>query len=284
MAKKRNTAFNTGKESESRYIVYTDGGCAFNPGGPGGYGVVIVDKKTGEINELSGGYYASTNNRMELTALITALAAIPERESAIIYSDSQYALGILTGNFSPSKNFDLVSRLQAAKKNKRIYTRWVRGHAGVKLNERCDALATEAMSAPSMKDEGFEGGPSAAAKGGAMAVQIEMPDETIRFFPEPEKHKVKEDCAAAIRRINKSENQSFKDFLQLKTGGIDGWSRADTEKEFDKRVREFVSSFFPQEAHARSCLKWYGRGLALDLAVRKELVSQEVEANAMGSR
>ena len=77
----RNNAFNPETEPEGRYIVYTDGGCAFNPGGPGGFGAVIVDTESGEINELSGGYFASTNNRMELMAMIAALSKIPKNES-----------------------------------------------------------------------------------------------------------------------------------------------------------------------------------------------------------
>lgn len=284
---KSDASSDAGMESESRYIVYTDGGCAFNPGGPGGYGAVIVDTKTGEINELSGGYFSSTNNRMELMAMIAALSEIPKNETVSLFSDSKYALGILTGQYSPSKNFDLVHKLQEARKSKKISVCWVRGHTGVDLNERCDTLASEAMAVPTMEDPGFdpaEGSRRAenpfAANGGSMGVKIELPDNLERFFPEPEKHKVKEECASGIRRLNGKDKLSFKDFANLKSGGIDGWSRANTEEEFNDAIKEYVSSFFPQESRVKSCLKWYGRGLALDLAVRKELVSQEIEANA----
>ena len=286
----RNNAFNPETEPEGRYIVYTDGGCAFNPGGPGGFGAVIVDTESGEINELSGGYFASTNNRMELMAMIAALSKIPKNESVTLYSDSRYALGILTGQYMPSKNFDLAMKLREAGRGKRISACWVQGHSGVDLNEKCDTLATEAMSAPTLEDEGFD--PSemkrrvqnpGVANGGSMAVKIELPENLEKFFPEPGKYKVKENCAAGIRRLNGKGKLSFKDFMNLKTGGIDGWSRADTEKEFGEDVKEYVESFFPQEQRVKSCLKWYGRGLALDLAVRKELVSQEIDANARGA-
>lgn len=73
-----------------RYTIYTDGGCGFNPGGPGGIGAVILNEGGKVVQEISKGYYASTNNRMELLAAIEALKTIPEGTKIKLISDSQY--------------------------------------------------------------------------------------------------------------------------------------------------------------------------------------------------
>ena len=94
----------------SEYILYADGGCAVNPGGPGGIGVVIVSKKTGEISEFSQGYRATTNNRMEIRAVIEALSRIPEGASADLYSDSQYTLNCMAGDWAKRRSCAIILR------------------------------------------------------------------------------------------------------------------------------------------------------------------------------
>ena len=131
--------------------IYTDGACRGNPG-PGGWGAVLMHD--GRERELSGADPATTNNRMELTAVIEALAALKRPVKARVYTDSQYVrLGILewvanwkkrgwkTADRKPVKNVELWQRLDAAGAPHRIHWSWVKGHSGHVENDRADELA-----------------------------------------------------------------------------------------------------------------------------------------------
>ena len=131
--------------------IYTDGACKGNPG-PGGWGALL---RYGEHErEIFGGEPLTTNNRMELTAVIRALEALKRRSIVDLYTDSQYVkLGITewlrdwkrrgwrTAAKRPVKNLDLWQRLEALLDLHEIRWHWVRGHAGHPENERADALA-----------------------------------------------------------------------------------------------------------------------------------------------
>lgn len=133
--------------------IYTDGACRGNPG-PGGWGAILVYGQT--ERELSGGEPQTTNNRMELTAVITALKALREPCEVTLTSDSQYVInGIEKGwakswwargwrkaDKTPALNPDLWGELLDLLEVHRVTFIWVRGHAGHPYNERCDALAT----------------------------------------------------------------------------------------------------------------------------------------------
>ena len=137
--------------------IYTDGACKGNPG-PGGWGVVL---RSGTIEkELFGGELVTTNNRMELTAVIQALTVLKRRCNVIIYTDSEYvrkgitewihgwkARGWRTAAKQPVKNVELWQRLDALVTNAghRIDWRWVRGHSGDPGNEHADALANRGV-------------------------------------------------------------------------------------------------------------------------------------------
>lgn len=137
--------------------IYTDGACRGNPG-PGGWGVLLL---FGERHKtLCGAEPHTTNNRMELTAVIAALEALKRPVSARVYTDSQYvrrgitewlatwkAKGWRTAGRKPVKNQDLWQRLEALSHTHRIEWHWVPGHAGVPGNERADRLANEAIDA-----------------------------------------------------------------------------------------------------------------------------------------
>ena len=145
-------------------IIYTDGAARGNPG-PGGYGAIL---KWGERSkELSAGYRRTTNNRMELMAVIAALEAL-KRESLniIIYSDSQYVVKavqegwlkkwIATQFAGGKKNKDLWMRYAELAKNHNIRFVWVRGHADNPFNNRCDELATAAADGRDLlEDTGY---------------------------------------------------------------------------------------------------------------------------------
>lgn len=146
-------------------VIYTDGSALGNPG-PGGYGIVLQFKN--QYKEVSQGYRLTTNNRMELLAIIVALEMLKVADrDVIIYSDSKYVIDSVTKGwvfgwvkkgFAGKKNADLWKRfLQIYPKNK-VKFQWVKGHANNPGNERCDALAVAAANNKSthLVDEGYE--------------------------------------------------------------------------------------------------------------------------------
>ena|ERR1700712_5280378 len=130
--------------------IYTDGASSGNPG-PGGYGVIL---RSGEhYKELSQGYRKTTNNRMELLAVIKGLEALKAPQAVTIYSDSKYVIdpiekkwiyGWVQKGFKDKKNKDLWLRFLELSKIHQIKFVWVRGHNGHPENERCDVLAVAA--------------------------------------------------------------------------------------------------------------------------------------------
>ncbi|MCL4781160.1 MAG: ribonuclease HI [Gammaproteobacteria bacterium] len=141
----------------SRVEIYTDGACRGNPG-PGGWGVLL--RARDRERELCGGELHTTNNRMELTAAIEALAALSRPCEVALYTDSEYVRrgisewlerwkrsGWRTADRKPVKNEDLWRRLDAIAATHRIEWHWVKGHAGHPDNERADALANQGLEA-----------------------------------------------------------------------------------------------------------------------------------------
>ncbi len=135
--------------------IYADGACRGNPG-PGGWGVLL--RARGRERELLGSEAATTNNRMELMAVISALEALRRRCAVRVYTDSQYVQkgisewirdwrrrGWRTAAKKPVKNVDLWQRLDQLAQGHDIEWHWVRGHAGHAENERADALANRAI-------------------------------------------------------------------------------------------------------------------------------------------
>lgn len=150
--------------------IFTDGAARGNPDGPGGYGTILqyVDTK-GQLHEreLSAGYKKTTNNRMELMAVIVGLEALNKPCEVDLYSDSKYVIDAfekhwvdswLKNNWKnsqkkPVKNIELWKRLLAAKDKHQVHFHWVKGHAGHPENERCDKLATSAADGSDLLDD-----------------------------------------------------------------------------------------------------------------------------------
>jgi len=120
--------------------IYTDGSCLDNPG-RGGWGAVI--EENGVKRTIAGREESTTNNRMEMTAVIKGLEAVPERSDVTILSDSQYVVNTMTRNWKRNANQDLWAKLDAVSADRRVTWKWVRGHAGNPGNEEADALATQ---------------------------------------------------------------------------------------------------------------------------------------------
>lgn len=136
--------------------IYTDGACKGNPG-PGGWGAWLRSS-AGHEKELWGGEALTTNNRMELTAVIEALSALKRHSQVVIHTDSEYVRqgitnwihnwkrrGWKTADHKPVKNIDLWQRLDALAATHKVQWRWVKGHAGDPGNERADELANRGV-------------------------------------------------------------------------------------------------------------------------------------------
>ncbi|HBR06338.1 MAG TPA: ribonuclease HI [Desulfovibrio sp.] len=152
----------------NRVQVFTDGSCLGNPG-PGGWAAIL--RYNGTEKELSGGFSGTTNNRMELRAVINALAALTRTCGVDLYTDSTYIKdavvkdwlgawqknGWKTAAKKPVKNQDLWRELLPLLKSHEVRFHWVRGHAGHPENERCDVLAkTQAARPGQPRDPGAE--------------------------------------------------------------------------------------------------------------------------------
>jgi ribonuclease HI len=142
--------------SRPQVTIYTDGACKGNPG-PGGWGAWL--SSGGHDKELFGGEAQTTNNRMELTAVIEALASLKRSCEVTLYTDSEYVRkgitewivgwkqrGWKTADKKPVKNVDLWQRLDALRALHQVHWRWVKGHAGDPGNERADQLANRGVA------------------------------------------------------------------------------------------------------------------------------------------
>lgn len=289
------------KDFNPDYIIYTDGGCAINPSGPGAYGTVIISTDTGEITELSQGYSSTTNNRMEIMAVIAALEFV-KKGSVSLYSDSQYVLNTISGKFRQKKNLDLWEKLNSLCENFELDLHWVRGHNGNKYNERCDKMCTKTMYDLDnlIKDTGYLEiqtkkrefmDNTKNMKTGSMGVEIVLPEnyklETIHIFDIDEyakTYQVNLSCAEKIIAFQINRVRSFKSYMKLKTGRQDPWSRKKMDELLDElerpdEVLELVKRYLPENADQVSCLRWYRRGLPLNDSIRKVLVDNEVKEN-----
>ncbi len=153
-----------------KVTIYTDGSARSNPEGPGGYGTILeyIDPK-GQLHEreFSAGYKKTTNNRMELMAVIVGLEALIRPCSVNVISDSKYVTDAFnqhwidtwqknnwkTSTKKPVQNIDLWKRLLNAMKDHTVTFTWVKGHDGHPQNERCDRLATAAADSGDLLDD-----------------------------------------------------------------------------------------------------------------------------------
>lgn len=147
-----------------KITIYTDGACSFNPG-PGGWAAVLIYK--GNEKQISGFEPDTTNNRMELKAVIEALAALKEPCDVTVHTDSSYihdafekrwidnwqSNGWKTASKKPVENQELWRQLLDALRDHKISWRKVKGHAGDKYNDMCDKLAREAIKQNTKKEE-----------------------------------------------------------------------------------------------------------------------------------
>jgi ribonuclease HI len=144
----------------ARIVIYSDGASSGNPG-PGGYGTILISGE--HRKELSGGYACTTNNRMELLAVIVGLEALKQEACDVtVYSDSAYVVNSVEKKwvfdwekkrFQNKKNPDLWQRFLKSYRKHKVKFIWVKGHAGDPLNERCDQLAVAAAASPGLPND-----------------------------------------------------------------------------------------------------------------------------------
>ncbi|GAB4580811.1 MAG: hypothetical protein Fur0022_35530 [Anaerolineales bacterium] len=150
-------------------LIYTDGACDPNPGGPGGYAAILVYQ--GKKKEISGGFRATTNNRMEIYAAIQALESLKEPCQVTLYTDSKYLMQSIEEGWAKrwkendwwrtkderAVNPDLWEKLLTLCETHTVKFKWVKGHVGHPENERCDVLSTRALKQKNLAaDEGYE--------------------------------------------------------------------------------------------------------------------------------
>ena len=146
--------------SDFDYIIYTDGACSGNPGS-GGWAAIIFHTRSGQKSKKIGGEIETTNNRMELMAIINALESIPKESSLQIFTDSKYVInGIelwiktwkinewIGSNKKKVKNKDLWMKLDMLSSQFKIKWNWVKGHSGNTHNEEVDRLARDQINLP----------------------------------------------------------------------------------------------------------------------------------------
>lgn len=148
------------EESSNKIIIYTDGSSLGNPG-PGGYGTLLLSGKYRK--ELSCGYRLTTNNRMELMAVIAGLEVLKnENSDVIVYTDSKYVVDAIEkgwintwikNRFKAKKNSDLWMRFWSVYQRHSVKFFWVKGHADIPGNERCDQLAVTAAKSNNLIDD-----------------------------------------------------------------------------------------------------------------------------------
>lgn len=234
-------------------------------------------------------------------AVVQGLAEIPEGSRVHLYSDSQYVLNCAFGDWEKKKNTDLWKRFDNIAGKYDIDATWVRGHNGNRLNERCDDLCTRAMRNPTKVDNGYvlmphDSTSAGSKKTGAMGVEIEIPAEyspreivRVRAAEYANLRHVKLPCAKRLLNFLCKKKHSFSDYQNLRTDGIDFWSRKNKEAclQDDPQagaIAEAVEKNLENEKDRATAFRWYARGLDLPDAIRKVLVDREISENAMHSK
>ena len=264
--------------------IYTDGGCIPNPGGKGGIGIVILeDDKV--LLEISKSYYPTTNNRMEVMAAIVALGAIGNYNDVEIISDSQYLVLTMNGEYSKKKNPDLWHLLgKEIQKQKSVRFSWVKGHANTKYNERCDELASEAIESDTyIPDTGYRGSKAVYSSNAGNTVPEEISGKH-REIPEDQ---LTPEGYTSIKRFLSIRKPSFKDYANLKTFGLDKFSRMKEEamkEEIEEEIIEVIAQELPEPKEAVKAMRWYMRGLTVEQSIHKVKVDAEISANAISAR
>ncbi len=266
------------------YVAYTDGACWQEKYGTsigrGGYGTIVIQTGSEDFKgvEYSEGYQLTTNNRMELMAVIVALQNVPADSTIRVYSDSQYVIKIMRGENSAHENQDLWDEYNNLiwSKHLDVDPVWVKGHNGNNNNERCDRLAKRACRKERLlHDEWYEEKKTSHALEYEMDIPEKYRENNARLLNREylinENH-VNPKCADAILAFWSYDSPKEEEYGALKVFGSDYWSEyyydwfaANIEEEVLKIVEEAFDDIDLRER----CLRWYMRGLSLYDAINK---------------
>lgn len=273
------------KKRLTEYTIYTDGGCEKNPGGRGGYGVIVINNSTGNIKQFSQGYKATTNNRMEIMAILAGLNSIPRKSSCTIISDSQLAIKCLSGEWKRNKNLDLWEEMDVLTRCKKIKTHWVKGHDGNPLNELCDKMALMAMKGKNLlEDKGYlmSNRPLKNNNESLLSLTLYTPvginDDFLYYEPPTDYALCNQAGIENIENFKRKEKKTFNDYASLKTGGMDGWSSMllDEMKMPGDKAWEVIRFNMHEFSNMVSALRWHKRGLSIEDAILKVLVDKKI--------
>lgn len=292
------------KTGQNHFNVYCEGGCEINPGGKGGAAAVIINSDTKKMKEVYRGYRASTQKRMEIVAVIIGIQKLPDNCKISLFTESKYVVKTLQGKYPINKDEDLWKDLSRAIGTKDLTVKWIGGRVGNHHNERCEELCDKARNGKKlMNDKGFKiRGPFdrhkelKKRKGNAMTKPIHMPvqfsNEFLEFLSTSnymKKYHVNKVCAEQLTILSVCKTITFRDYMNLKTDGVDHWSRKTKEElledvAYPKMTLDTITEYIKDEPNILSCLRWYHRGLPLYHSIRKILVDKEVKGNCNWKR
>lgn len=265
---------------KNSYSVYTCGKC--NDKQVGTYGAVIVDNDTGETLMLHGKQEDSTVNRMEIIAVITALSRIEQRSVVDLYASSEYILNTIDGKYKKKKNLDLWSKLDSVSKGKTVVTHFIRRGANdfvIKSENLCDFSSDLKDDTVHTAKSDFQSSKKAKklfkSKWDSMNKKIKIPKEYMYYSGI--RRNTSKKAQESVDILNSVEKPTYKQYRKAVVGGKDEWSTVtDPEKIADPECIAIVDDFFKGE-HFKTiqALRWYGRGLSLDKAIRKILIEYE---------
>lgn len=267
----------------------------FSAGGTKEFDGIIVSAVMARMMERTD-LIATTNNRMEMRAVMLGLDQVEPGSEIHLYSDSQYTLNCLSGVWGRKKNADLWRKMDRIISGYSVETTWVRGHNGNEYNEMCDSMCTEAMQHPTLTDQGYLADAPASdkarkrkqkqAQDAALPASLKHAPETLPKDQFATKHQINAKCAAGILHFRNSKKK-FKDYASLKTFGQDFWSR----KKIDFMLQDdlnkddllqYLGQVFGEESpDIIKAVRWYKRGLSADDAAHKVKVDKEIAENAM---
>ena len=276
-------------------ILYTDGGCEHNPGGRGAYGVVLYYRGRRDVQTFSEAFESTTNNRMELLAVIKALEKVRTSDPIVLYTDSKYVQRSAKEEYARRKNVDLWRHFDAVMKNKNVIFVWIPGHKGHKYNELCDKLCREAIeSGPYHIDYGyvenetrkheqenlFENSDIAAIARMIFNVSEEydrVPDQ-MPLEEYCERYAVRMICAKQILYFYRYKFHAAKHYVGIKTGGSDYWSKIrDQEMRLiiGHEKERILRAYLDEKGMIRAA-KWHCRGMTLSDAIRKVMIEEKI--------
>ena len=221
-------------------------------------------------------------------AVIEGLKCVPKGSACLLISDSQLVVNCLSGLWEKKKNLDLWDVMDQEMKGLKMRTKWVKGHNGDILNEVCDTLATRALQGNLEEDTGYKGRKE-SPKNDELKIPESVQMSIMDLDPETDRTFTNLVGYEAIETFKKKYKKTFRDYLNLKTGGIDGWSSMPLTSlikydKFGSDAWKVIEENLTEYTDRISALRWFRRGLTLEDAIKKVRADRKIkEGNRNGS-